>query len=136
MATGRTQLRRMYADVEQAATAIWDTTEERGGGTFAASTGELNEYDRGFMVGREGGIKIAADENRDTAINLVGMFIQRQPSNIYGIKPNVGTWRHDGVIYVDAVDLYDSGFEAEQVARERGELAIWDNAEGREITII
>jgi hypothetical protein len=45
----------------------------------------------------------------------------------------VGWWSHDGVVYVDPVTLAGSREHALRLARERGELAVWDGVEGAEV---
>lgn len=48
----------------------------------------------------------------------------------------LGLWRDErGRLWVDTVDLYENERDALRVARERGELAIWDGIEGREIAV-
>jgi hypothetical protein len=46
-----------------------------------------------------------------------------------------GTWVHDGLIYVDGVEVFASKEFALGVAYARGELAIYDIAAGKEIAI-
>lgn len=45
----------------------------------------------------------------------------------------VGMWEDDGKIYLDVSEHYTSRRMAERVARIRGELAIWDVENAREI---
>lgn len=45
----------------------------------------------------------------------------------------VGTWVNDGLVYLDASEVYTNKATALKVATERGELAIWDNKTDTEI---
>jgi hypothetical protein len=47
----------------------------------------------------------------------------------------VGTWRHDGTVYVDLVDVFTDREAALAAARDRGEMAIWDAYASEEITV-
>lgn len=48
-----------------------------------------------------------------------------------------GKWTHpvSGIVYWDEVEVIDSLLEAGNVARQRGELAIWDNFNNREFFV-
>lgn len=64
-----------------------------------------------------------------------------KPSNPFTLEmPKLallGKWTHpvSGVIYWDEVEVIDSLLEAGNVARQRGELAIWDNLNNREVFV-
>lgn len=135
--TAGTQLRPQYDDVLDAARAIWQHTQGHEGGTFAASTGELNEYTSGYVVALgQGTALIATDEREDVAVALIAAYIQQQPINARTLcRPNIGTWTHEGLVYVDAVELVEDRQQALALAAQRGELAIWDNAAGEEISV-
>ena len=47
----------------------------------------------------------------------------------------VGTWLNDGKIHVDAVEWIQDREQALEVAKERGEIAIWDCAETKEVFV-
>ena len=44
-----------------------------------------------------------------------------------GAAQTLGSWAHDGAVYFDLGDTWDSEDDAMRVARERGESAIWDS---------
>lgn len=44
-----------------------------------------------------------------------------------GAAQTLGSWANDGTIYFDLGDTWDDEADAVRVARERGELAIWDS---------
>ena len=44
-----------------------------------------------------------------------------------GAAQTLGSWANDGTIYFDLGDTWDNEADAMRVARERGELAIWDS---------
>lgn len=43
-----------------------------------------------------------------------------------GAAQTLGSWEHDGTIYYDLGDTWNSRDDAMRAARRRGELAIWD----------
>lgn len=47
----------------------------------------------------------------------------------------VGTWLNDGKIHVDAVEWIEDRGKALEVAKKRGEIAIWDCAETKEVFV-
>ena len=47
----------------------------------------------------------------------------------------LGTWISDGQVYIDAVEIYSFLPTALAVARERGELAVWDAQRGEEVQV-
>lgn len=47
----------------------------------------------------------------------------------------VGIWNHAGSIYVDGTDIISNLDNALAVAKRRGELAIWDFREAKEILV-
>lgn len=46
-----------------------------------------------------------------------------------------GTWIHDGTVYVDPHTRTEDLAHALDLARERGELAIWDSEQGEAINV-
>lgn len=50
-----------------------------------------------------------------------------------GAAQTLGSWENAGTIYYDLGDTWDSMADAMRVARERGELAIWDSWANSEI---
>lgn len=117
--------------------AIWSHTLENEGGTFDPVTGALVDVAQGYVVALgQGTYRIADDEDHDVAVNLIAQYIQQQPISGPDLtRPNIGTWTHEGVVYVDAVEVVDDLFVALGLAADRGELAIWDVAAGAEIFV-
>ena len=52
-----------------------------------------------------------------------------------GAGIGIGTWIHKGQIYFDLVNNIQDLNIATRVARERGEIAIWDCRNQKEITL-
>jgi len=73
--------------------------------------------------------------SKETLVILTGSAYDSVPSMPVGVA--VGRWTHpvSGLIYWDEVEVIESLLEAGNVARERGELAIWDNFNNREFFV-
>lgn len=85
-----------------------------------------------FAVGGAGleGSRVFVRSNNDVGAITRAIVAMRAQSDL------VGLWRDErGRLWVDTVDLYEHEHDALRVARERGELAIWDGIEGREIAV-
>lgn len=93
-----------------------------GDGATLDQRGDVLTYRDGYQVGA-GGIAAATITRDDVAAFMAGL----------GDGMAVGLWRHDGVTYLDASEWYPDKATALAVARERGELAVWDWAAGREV---
>ena len=50
-----------------------------------------------------------------------------------GAAQTLGSWEHDGTVYFDLGDTWDSRADAMRAARRRGELAIWDTWTNSEV---
>jgi hypothetical protein len=113
-------------------------TLENGGATFNLVTGELNPS-VGYMVALGGHEKIIgsdtfsipqlqyhiADYIKDKAILLA--------SGITDDKKYLGTWIHDGKLYLDiSINFIDKAMAVE-IATRSNQLAIWDCANAIEI---
>lgn len=102
-------------------------TLAHGGGTYHARTGDAITNTRGYYVGGAlDGIKVdAADPN--AAANAVAYMMHMIPVNgNHEPMHYLGTWMHDGIIYIDAADHHTDAITALDVGRARGELSIWD----------
>lgn len=97
-----------------------------GGGTIDPRTGEVVEAESGYIVG--GVVPTFTIEDDDPAlVDAVEGFIRENSEGLVGI------WLHEGVAYLDAVELVDDLFDAVILAHAREELAIWDCAAQQEI---
>ena len=56
-------------------------------------------------------------------------------SNLYKAGMGVGTWIHDGKIYFDLVQHFHGLDEATEQAKQRGEIAIYDCKNQKEILL-
>ena len=90
--------------------------------------GIANPYDTGYYVG---GLypSLVFDSVHTMDRGEVAWWIGNHPANLYGV------WEDDetGKVYVDAVQWDVSRRAAVQVGRDRGELAVWDIKNSREI---
>lgn len=98
-----------------------DITED---GTYmvdASGTLHRMEYSTGYMVAKQS-VLIYPLDSLHTEIPKLTVL---------------GRWTdfEDGSIYWDEVELIDNLLDAGNTARERGELAIWDNLNGKEIRV-
>lgn len=108
-----------YADIVKTAAALVerDTTVTRYGEVPTS----------GFCVGGACvGWRVSADANYIAIIEAVANWIQAQPSNVVYF----GSWRDGGFVYFDGVDIIESEADALALARERGEVAVYDLVAG------
>lgn len=125
-----------------ARTKLYRDTLANGGSTVELATlkvpGKTNGYFVGGAVDYKGvripEVTFTREEFTQHKLGyLMGqMYVNRLTTEEYrlGIKPKgfMGTWMNEGVIYVDAVDWFETLEEAVRVGTERGELAIYDVA--------
>ena len=126
-------MRTLRTDRERAA-GIASATLTDGGATFLlAPDAFLTSADEPtFVVGRARGI-------RHSIVALVGFGAD----DVYGILQTarargaggVGTWQHEGRVYVDAVDVFSDLDAALAAARSRDQLAVWDAQNGAVIPV-
>lgn len=111
------------------AQAIYDHTIEHGGGTFT-STGEVFAADSGYMVG--GGIPTIIVPEDDAVALAEGLrtMVEQLPAGYF-----VGTWVHEGEIYIDASAHYAALELAVEVAQQNEELAIFNLSDLTDIAI-
>lgn len=77
-----------------------------------------------------GGLKTVTAKIGD-ALNQAEAIAERLGES--GAAQTLGSWENDGTIYYDLGDTWDSETDAMRVAKERGELAIWDSWANREV---
>ena len=125
-------MRTLQTDRERAQ-AIAAATLTDGGATFVLGADAFltSAAVPTFVVGRARGI--AAREVPAQAFGSNDVLWQLSRARIVGAD-GVGTWAHDGTVYVDLVEIFTDRDAALSVARDRGELAIWDAYAGAEIS--
>lgn len=116
-----------FVDVDEIARDI----VTKGEGTFSLA-GDLVP-DRGYMVG---GCSFAAVTKVDRmTLSHVHRFIRAHEDMLVEENMFLGAWTHEGSVYLD-VSQWTSSFNlARSMGRVRGELAIWNLAEGVEIRL-
>jgi hypothetical protein len=135
MAEGRTSMSSVGTGGDDyAARLILSATLADGGGTFTAD-GKRANLRSGYMVGLGTGVGLPAA--------VLPLSAARTPAAVATVRAvmdagsvagyHVGTWVHDGMIYVERAAMFADLRLALRVAADRGERSIWDNANGREI---
>lgn len=125
-----------------ARTKLYRETLTKGGSTVELKTLKVPGKTNGYFVG--GAMDYAGVRIPETTFTreefsqhklgyLLGqMYMNRLTTEQYklGVKPEgfMGTWMSDGIIYVDAVDWFETLDEAVRVGMARGEQAIYDVA--------
>lgn len=104
---------------------IFERTMQEGGITLLG--GREFTPKTGFIVG---GVTptIIVDADKDAMVRAIC-------THMVNDHPMVGTWLNDGKIHVDAVEWIEDRERALEVAKERGEIAIWDCAETKEVFV-
>lgn len=123
---------------------IADTLEAmaaQGGGTLDLTTGAAATLESGYYVGGADGWQpfilgarpeAYVDNNMaEVFAEFVGVMVARLNGRGY-----IGVWEHNGSIYLDATEWYADRSEAVQVGAHRGEIAVWDIANGAEIALL
>jgi hypothetical protein len=87
---------------------------------------------RGFMVGGNTTSKVM-DRAAFSAWSVAHYVRDHETELSYGLY--VGTWTHSHMVWMDVSDNIMTMREALNVARDRGELAVWDVVNGKEIPI-
>lgn len=83
--------------------------------------GNLLNLSKGYAVGgKVVGISVGKDDPHKNA--RVARWLDALPHNI----AYLGSWTHEGVIYIDAVDVLTSYLDAYITSVERKELAFYD----------
>jgi hypothetical protein len=125
-----------FSDTLESADYILAETRASGGGTFNC-LGELQEFEDGYVVAT----KLAPTwiiANDDQARTKIAQYIEKLPTRTrdgYLTRGHIGTWVHEGNIYLDTVERVASLAEAQALGIARGEIAIWDCANKAEITL-
>lgn len=102
---------------------IIEYTRTNGGCTVAS--GSISESSTGYVVGGKVPTVIVPESDTVALHNTIVQF-----ANTYD---SYGTWLHDGNVYIDAIDILYDRDSAIALGRARGELAIYDIANGCDI---
>jgi hypothetical protein len=106
---------------------IAEATLSEGGGTFDARTLEQVTRTSGYAVAVAG---IERDARRFPAALIVPaarMVVDRYGGDL------VGTWTEGDVLYIDSVVVIEDRAIALDLAREHGQLGVWDFANERTV---
>lgn len=108
---------------------LWFSAIENGGGTFGHRSGE--PYDgEGYVVG---GFTETLELRQETrtieAIEAIAKWLDKN------ISVYVGSWVHDGKVYVDGCDIRIDRDDAIKLGKILNQIAIFDVKEGREILL-
>lgn len=118
--------------------SIFTETLESGGGTFDIVTLDAAALPSGYVVALEGrGEIIPADLSQPSRDAFYAYFWDAQQQA--AAAPSewdtryVGTWVHEGKIYLDIVEHYTDRAYAIGCGQVNNQIAIWDVANGCEI---
>jgi hypothetical protein len=105
-----------------------------GGGTFAVD-GKVVHHTRGYYVG---GIVptsvVPVAGGTENLAESLARFANQHRRDIGAVYSTyIGTWVHEGNVYIDASEWTPTREYAQNIGRERGELAIWDCRSGNEV---
>lgn len=109
--------------------ALVEATLDAGGVTFYANTLQIVSHDSGFYVGGATATVVIPESEFDSET------LSQAISDVSGRTRYIGTWVHDGSVYVDAVTYLRDAKQAIELGRERGELAVYDIAGGSELAV-
>lgn len=115
-------------------------TIENGGASFNLVTGELNPT-TGYMVAIQGHEKIVPNVTSEKQLQyIISDFIREHAiilaSGISNEGNYIGTWLHEGNLYLDVSCNVSNKADAIKVAKEGSQLAIWDCANNCEIKTV
>ena len=109
----------------------------QGGGTLDLATGAAATRESGYYVGGAHGILpwlFPSDPGMARTLNETGQWSDAVASLAGQGAAYVGVWEDSGLYYVDATEWHAEEWDALEVGRARGEIAVWDIAKGTEIT--
>lgn len=132
---------------ETAASKLYRETLVNGGSTVELATMKVPGKTTGYFVGGspdykgdrietveipEHAFRMGADKMSRLGFYIAQTYINRLTAEEYenNVLPSgyLGTWMHEGIVYVDAVDWTDSLSEAVALGLARGETAVYDVA--------
>ena len=97
--------------------------------TNGGCTYRFDKSDNGrYVVGGiyEVKVPISLDTSLESVVDLFVRYALTQLLDVDGI----GTWVHEGVLYLDLIQTVDDLDEAIRLAKESNELAIFDSVDG------
>lgn len=97
------------------------------GGTFRNGVDISQELTSGYVVGGIMPSVVVPVDDIQTLTTTLEHF-----TSAYDV---VGTWLHDGMVHVDAVEIYLELEDALEAGKSLGEIAIWNIAAQEEITL-
>lgn len=106
---------------------IITNTLANNGGTFRNGVNISDTLTTGYVVGGIVSSVVVPVEDAQTLTDALECF-----TSAYDV---VGTWLHDGMIHIDAVEIIHNREDAIETGRVRGEIAIWNVADSEEITL-
>lgn len=118
------------ATTRDAATIAFDLLNQGEGGTVAAIVGQRVPAS-GYVVGQFG---VKLTEAGEDLVKVTEEWVASVlPKVAFTSGLYLGIWVHEGVTYLDVVRIYSEIVPAFADANARGELAIYDLANGRTI---
>lgn len=113
-----------------------EITERNGGLTMELTTGKLDPHATGYYVG---GLvpSVTIHRNSNAAGYSLTAYGMRNTAPLNIGRAYLGTWidTDTDTVYFDLSEHFTDRTEAMRVARIRGEIAIWDIANGAEIRL-
>lgn len=105
------------------------------GGTFTLD-GKAVIHERGYLVGGIVPSTVIPVVGTATLADALAGFVRLHSDKLaYREYCYLGTWIHEGRIHIDVSEWFGDRNHALYLARERGELAIWDCQHGNEISL-
>lgn len=107
-------------------------TEAHNGASFTADG--RNVYGAPFYA-----VSVNPEHERIVNAPLSADVLERyiaERADIWDDAHIIGTWQHDGRVYLDVVTLVSDLDDALALARQHGQLAIFDLANGEEISAV
>lgn len=105
------------------------------GGTWHVVRGELADIRSGFIVGGAGGTYTCGPgaSEREVREACRGALVDAWEMG----AAHVGWWTdaRTGVLWLDVVDVVDDRDASLVLAADRGEIAVWDAAQGAEVRV-
>jgi hypothetical protein len=105
-----------------------------GGGTYAADTLQQIHPQRGYAVGVEHGTAIVLEEGVEEFQLLIALESVSQKYVHRGARA-VGAWIDGGRIHIDPVLITPTLHDAMRIAREYGQLAVYDFSTGSTVEV-
>lgn len=113
-------------------------TLQNGGGTFTM-VGVPVKHETGYYVGGLVPTSIVGvpegEHGRTWLADSLKRFVLQHYRAIGHANAYVGTWVHEGNVHIDGSQWVGDREQALELARARGELAVWDCKAGQEVTL-